>query len=437
MDLLTGNLKRIFLKYLVASVGSAMVISIYSFVDTVAVGQYEGADGIAAMAVINPIWGIITFLGVLCGVGGAVLMSNARGRNDRRAADNFYSCSLILMLAITLALWLFSAVYMRDLLSFSGAGEHVSTLALSYTKWIVAFFPIFTMSIFLAVFIRNDNAPNLAMKAVIIGGVFNIFGDWFFVFPLNMGTAGAAIATVLGTAIQLGVLCSHFFSKRCGLKFKRPANFSATSSVILVSGASSGFIDLANAALVLLINATILKYSGTTELAVYGVICTCASLFQVMFAGIGHAAQPILSINYGAKKNDRIDKTLLMAVTAAGIFGLVLTLLGCLFPNALVMLFMDAAPEVFEIAPRAIGVYFTSFLLASVNVVATFYFQSVMRTAFSLSLALSRGIVVSGLLVVVLPSIFSHAGIWWAIPAAELLTALLACVFYFKTRKHR
>jgi Na+-driven multidrug efflux pump len=338
------------------------------------------------------------------------------------------------MFAITLVFWLFFAVYMKDLLSLWNAGEKILTLAFSYAKWIAAFFPIFTISIFLAVFIRNDNAPNLAMKAVIIGGVFNIFGDWFFVFPLNMGARGAAIATVMGTAIQLGVLCSHFFSKRCGLKFKRPFNFPAVSAVILASGASSGLIDLAHAALMLLINATIIKYSGSNELAVYGVICTCSSLFQVMFSGIGHAAQPILSVNYGARENDRINKTLLMSLKAAGIFGLVLTLLGCLFPKTLVIIFMDATPEVFEIAPRAIGAYFTSFLLTGVNVVATFYFQSVMRTALSLTVSLSRGIIMSGLFVVILPLIFGYSGIWWAIPATELLTALLACGFYFKTR---
>jgi Na+-driven multidrug efflux pump len=156
-----------------------------------------------------------------------------------------------------------------------------------------------------------------------------------------------------------------------------------------------------------------------------------------MFSGIGHAAQPILSVNYGARENDRVDRTLLMSLKAAGVFGLALTLFGCLFPKTLVIIFMDATPEIFEIAPKAIGAYFTSFLLAGVNVVATFYFQSVMRTAFSLSVSLSRGIIVSGLFVIILPLFFGYFGIWWAIPAAELLTALLACGFYFKTRKYQ
>jgi Na+-driven multidrug efflux pump len=436
MDLLKEDINHIYLKYLISSMGSAIVVSIYSIVDTVAIGQSEGPNGTAAMAVVNPVWGIIVFFGILCGVGGAVLMSKAKGSRDAELACNYFSVALVVMLSITMALWLFFWVFAKDILLFFGAGEYTLGLALGYAKWLIAFFPLFTLSVFFAIFLRNDNAPDLAMAAIIAGAIFNMFGDWFFVFPLKMGIRGAAIATVLGTAIQLSILCSHFFSKKCGLKFRRPTNFTRASADILATGFSSGLIDLANAALVILFNTSIMKYSDVNALAVYGVICTCASLFQAMFSGVGQAVQPILSINYGAGKISRIDKTMRMAIATVGAMGIILTLAGCLFPKMLVKMFMEATPGVLKIAPGIIGVYFMSFLLMGFNVLATYYFQSVVQTGSSLLIALLRGIVFSGLLLIILPFLFASSGIWWAIPIAELLTVFFSCRFYLKRRNN-
>lgn len=414
--------------------GSAVVTSIYSIVDTIAVGQSQGPDGTAAMAVITPVWSLTVFFGLLSGIGGAVLMSKEKGSDNEHEGNNFFSVALIAMLGLTAILWVLFTFFKRNLFFLFGANEEIMPLVLEYANWIVAFFPVFLLSPFISAFIRNDDAPNLAMTAVIVGAVFNMFGDWFLVFPMNMGMAGAALATVLGNAIQLVILCSHFLSKSCKLKFVKPRNFSGNVIKIFLTGSSSGLLELANAILISLFNYKIMKYAGSATLAVFGVICTCASLFQALFCGVGQAAQPIISTNYGAGQNDRIHKTFRMSVATVVIIGIIFALLGFLAPNILVKLFMDATPEVLEIAPSVIRIYFSSFLLMGINVLSMYYFQSIMQTRISLAISLLRGIAISGLLINVLPAFLGITGIWWTMPITEVVIAIMA-IFFMKRHK--
>lgn len=432
MNLLTDNTRNIYFKYLLASLGSSVVISIYSIVDTIAVGQYAGPDGSAAMAVITPTWSVTTFFSLLFGIGGAVLMSHAKGSGHERAGNQYFSEASIGILGLMVILWILFAVFKENLFYLFGANEEIMPLVLQYANWLVAFFPVFLLSPFLSAFIRNDNAPNLAMTAVMAGAVFNVFGDWLFVFPMDMGMTGAALATVLGTAIQLAILCSHFFSKHCKLKFIKPDNFLRDTLKIVSTGCSSGLLELANGILISLFNYKIMKYSGTATLAVFGVICTCSTLFQVLFGGVGQAIQPFVSTNYGAGKNDRIHEIFGMSVTTVILIGIMFALLGFIAPNALMKLFMDATPEVLEIAPGAVRIYFSSFLLMGINVLSTYYFQSIAQIKLALAISLLRGIIISGIFINILPMIWGIAGIWWTMPITEIVIAVAAVFFMRK-----
>jgi len=141
MDLLKSNIKKLYFKYLVASMGSAIVMSIYSFVDTIAVGQSEGPNGAAAMAVITPLYGVTVFLAILCGIGGSVLMSKEKGEGNDRDANAFFTTALITMGALTVIFWLFLALFAEDIFLIFGANETIMPLVMKYAKWIIIFCP--------------------------------------------------------------------------------------------------------------------------------------------------------------------------------------------------------------------------------------------------------------------------------------------------------
>lgn len=426
---LTTNIKPLYYKYLAASMGSALVMSIYSFVDTIAVGQSVGPMGTAAMAAITPFYGVLTFLAILCGIGGSVLMGNAKGEGNAEKGNAYFTASLILMALIVAAGWIVFFLFHDEILTFFGADETTLPYVMDYAIWIIRFFPVFVAPTFLGAFLRNDGAPGLAMGAVVSGGLLNVFGDWFLCFPMDMGMEGAAIATVAGTSLQVLVMCAHFFRRSCGLRLVRPRRPLAAARNILAIGFGSSVLDLGTVILSVIINNQIIRYGSVAALSVYGVVGTVSSLFQALFCGVGQAIQPLVSVNYGAGRTDRIRQVFRMALVTSCVLGVVFTGLGELFPIEITRLFIAATPEVLEIAPFVIRTYFPLFLFLGITVLATYYLQSIMRSAMSLVIAVLRSIALSGLLLFVLPAFFQLGGVLIALPVSEFVVAGIALAY--------
>lgn len=429
MDFITENVGRLYRKYLIASMASALVMSIYSFVDTIAVGQSEGPTGAAAMAVITPLYGVLIFLGILCGVGGSVLYGNARGEGKVEKANALFTAASGLMLLLIVLVWVAFALFHEAIFTFFGADSTLMPKVMEYAIWLIRFLPLFILPTFLSSFIRNDGAPGLAMGAVITGGCVNIFGDWLFCFPLDMGMTGAALATVIGTGLQVVIMCTHFFSKKCTLRFVKPTHILPALKQTLRIGFGASVLDLGTVLLAILMNNQIMHYGDATALAVYGVVATISSLFQALFCGVGQAIQPIVSANCGAGKKDRIQAVWKLALTTVIGMGIVFTAIGELFPEGIVQLFMDVTPEVLSVAPSIIRPYFLLFLFLGVTVLSTYHLQSIMHGTMSMVIALLRSLVVSGLLLLLLPLMWKLPGVWLAMPISELIVAVVALVY--------
>jgi Na+-driven multidrug efflux pump len=276
----------------------------------------------------------------------------------------------------------------------------------------------------LSAFLRNDSNPGLATKAVMLGGVINVFGDYLLVFLFDLGILGAGIATAFSACISLMVMLTHFFSRRHTLRLKRPYRLFLKTGKIITAGFSTFFIDIAMGLLTMLFNRQIMRYSGTDSLAVYGVIVNISTFVQCCAYGVGQAAQPILSINFGAQKQERINKLLRYSfITVAAVSGIWVTLT-MLIPNSFVSLYMAPTQSVLKIAPSIIRCYCLSFLLLPFNVFSTYYFQSVMKPGISFVISLSRGILISGTLIMLLPVFVGSDALWAAMPVTELAVSL-------------
>ena len=247
----------------------------------------------------------------------------------------------------------------------------------------------------LAAFLRNDGNPALATAGVLIGGIFNVFGDYFFVFTCDMGIFGAGLATAIGSVISFGVMLSNFLSRKNTLRFIKPEKLFVQLKEISVSGFSSFFIDVAMGILTVLFNRQIMKYLGGVALAVYGPIINISTLVQCCAYSVGQAA---LSIS-------------------------------C--QNLYIRIFMDATENIFIIAPAIIRTYSVSFLLLPLNIFSTYYFQAIMQPKAAFVVSVMRGLVISGALILILPAAFPADSIWLAMPVTELLTAVYA-VFAIK-----
>lgn len=429
MDLLRDNEKSLFFKYFRATILSSMIMTIYTLVDTICIGQYEGADGSAAVACVIPLWTIIFALGLLFGVGGSVLMAQHRGTGEFDEGNKYFNVGLIISIilsAILLVIYVFAG---KQLLIFSGADSSILDKSLDYLKWISLAVPSFLIGQYLMLFIRNDGAPMWTTVATICGGAFNIFGDIYFVFGLDMGISGAGLATALGQVIFLVVLVAYFFTKTCKLKISfKELGFFKKLKRIVVMGISNFVVDIAMGVVALIFNNQIMKYLGAAALGVYGVVSNLATVVQTFGYAVGEAAQAIISVNFGAGKADRIRKTVKYSAITSAVIGVCSFALIELFPLPIVKFYMSATPEVLMIAPAIMRSYFVAMIFLVFNVFSTYYFQSIGRPIISTTVSLMRGIVVSGALLIILPLIFGGNAIWLSAPIAEAVVFIFVIV---------
>ena len=375
MDILKDKIRPMYGKYLVAASGSAMISCVFGMIDAMMVGQYHGPTGNAAMAVCSPLWSIFYSLGLLVGIGGSVLFGNHRGRGEDRTAQEYFTLSVLFGIVLTILAMAGIGLFHERLLRFFGADDELIVLAKQYFIPLFFAMPCCVFSYILSSYIRNDGNPALPTKAVLYGGILNVFGDYVFVFMLDLGILG------------------------------------------------------------ILFNRQIMKYFGSNALAVYGIITQVTIFAQCMAYGIGQATQPILSQNLGAGKYGRIRECLRYGLFTCGCYGAVLTAGVVLMPNAFVHFFMRPTEAVLEIAPAILRSYGLSYILLPFNLFATYYLQSMMKPNPSMIVSLARGAIVSGVMIIVLPVMAGADALWYSMLITELLVAAYAAVHMIKCTK--
>ena len=436
MDFLTDRIKPIYFKYLSASFGTAMIASIYSIVDVAMVGQYQGPEGTAALAVVAPVWNIIYSLGLLMGAGGSVLFSIRRGGETGDGSENqYFSAALIGAVVLAVPAWVGIIFFDRPILTFFGADSSLLVLAQAYMRPIKYVFPLYLFNQVVAAFLRNDKSPGLATLGVLCGGIFNIFGDYFFVFTCDMGIYGAGLATAIGAVITTVIQLTHFVSCKNTLRLIKPEKLRRKLCEISVTGFSTFFIDVAMGILTVLFNRQIMRCLSTDALAIYGPIIQISTFVQCCGYSVGQASQPIMSMNFGAGKGDRIRETLRFALWTAAFFGVFWTTLSMACPDLYVRIFMTPTPEILAMAPAIVRTYALSFLLLPFNIFSTYYFQAIMKPKAAFVVSVARGLVISGALILLLPKLAGASSLWLAMPITELLVMLYAATTMRKYTK--
>ena len=437
MNFLTSKIRPMYFKYLAAAFGSALISSIYGVVDMAMVGQYQGADGTAALAVVSPVWNIIYSLGLLMGIGGSVVFSNLRGKSEEnhKKSNEYFTAALIGVAALAVITWVIVIFFDRELLLLFGAEETLLPLARRYIFPVKFVVPSFLFTQLMAAFLRNDGNPALATRAVLFGGFFNVFGDYFFVFAMDMGITGAGLATAMGSVFSLLIMLTHFRSKKNTLKLKKPENLFFMLKTISITGFSTFFIDVAMGILTMLFNRQILKYLGTEALSVYGIIINISTFVQCCAYSIGQASQPIISTNLGAGKGERISQILKYALGTAAVFGLIWTALAEFAPTLFVNIFMTPTENILAIAPNIIRSYGISFILLPLNIFSTYYFQVLMKPATLFVVSVSRGALISGIFIYLLPAIAGADAIWFSMPLTELIVTIYVIAMIIKYTK--
>ena len=437
-DFLNKPVKQVFMRYLVPSVFATMVTSIYVLADTIIVGKGIGTIAVAALNIVLPLYNIFFGLGLIFGVGGSVLMSILRGEGDEKGSNAYFSTSLVAMcVVLALSMAFFTAFMEKIALVFGGTPETMPYI-MDYMPYIVWGMGLFFFSSYLQTFIRNDGAPRLAMYAVVSGGVANIILDYVFVYNFNMGMAGAAIATVMGSGLTVVILLTHFFTKKNNLHFSLKGVRPSFIKNIILNGFASFLIEVASGVTIFVFNIQLLKYAGNTGVSVYSIISNTAIVVVCLCKGINQAAQPLLSTNYGAGLYERTDKIRSLAVKVSIIICAVPVILGLVVPDFFTYIFINPDSAILSMSASAIRIYFVGFMMLGINMVFICYFQAILKNGYSMIICLMRGLILVVAFAYIFPLFMDVTGIWLAVPAAETITMLFGIyLIYFKKSAKR
>lgn len=414
------NSNKTFYKYIITSILGMLMFSLYVLFDTIFVGQALGKVGLAALNVSIPIYNLLFGIGLLIGVGSSILISINAGKDKNQLASIAFNHSIVLGVTIGILFSTIGYLFLDHIIVFLGAGGQNKPLAEEYLKIIIPFSWSFIMVYNLSVVVRNDSNPRLSMVAMTFGGFLNIILDYIFIFPLKMGMKGAALATVIASLVSLSILLKHILSKDCTYRLNSLKIDTDSSIKILKMGLPSFVVELSSGILIYIFNKELIQTLGYIGVSAYTIIANISLMIVAIFNGISQGAQPLLSLNYGLGNMEEVSRVRNKSIKLACILGSIFLLIGELFPEFLISLFTNDKGQIVEITKLGIKIYFISFPLAGINIVANGYLQSIGLSRYATIISVLRGVVFNLVGLKLLTMLLGSLGIWITVPITEI-----------------
>lgn len=435
MSLGTDSLGKLLFRYAMPAIIAQVAASLYNIVDSIFVGQGVGPLAITGLALTMPMMNLTAAFGAMVGAGSAALTSIRLGQGNKPAAENILGNVVLLNVVLGVVLMVFGLYYLDDLLYFFGASEQTIPYAREYMRIILYGNVITHMFHGLNCMLRVAGYPNKAMVITIISVALNAVLDAVFILWLKWGIAGSAWATVISQLVSLAIQLVHFSRPDSFLRFRSGIfkfRWDIVKGIIGV-GMAPFMIQSCACVVVILVNTKLREYGGDLSIGAYGIANRVAFLFTMVVMGLTQGMQPIVGYNYGARKYDRVMRTLWMTVgwaVATTTFGFLV----CeVFPYQVVRMFVSEdgtgdATTLIEASARGLRLLVMMLPIVGFNIVAGNFFQHIGKPKRAIILSVSRQLLFIVPLLFVLPPVFDVDGVWYAIPIADFASTVLAAV---------
>ena len=422
--------------YIFPAVGSLFVTYLYNVMDGIFVGQGVGSAALGAVNIGVPFITFAVAIVAMFPMGGATIIAIRMGRDDKDGANNAFMTALTLTVLTAVILTIAGTVFSQQIVDLSGArklGEEMRRMSADYLFYYSAFSLPMLMSNCLSVFVRNDGSPTLSFVGMCAGAVSNIFLDWLFIFPLQMGVIGAAVASGLGQIVSLLVLLSRFIRKHGNLRIRRFTIQPVLIKKICKRGAPEAVTQLTTPVTALCYNLVLAGLVGDIGVSTYSVLSFIYSLANAVLSGVAQGLQPLWGNSYGKQDTKEINDYFR--------FGIAINLVLSVLVSAGLILFNEPAIRIFsqdidliKAASKALPVFALSFIPMALNLIYTSLLYSTKRTRQSDIIAICRGIVIKAIAIFCIPILLGTKTIWAAPFVAEMITFAIAVVLTRKTK---
>ena len=433
LELGTKPVGSLLMQYAIPAIVAMVASSLYNMVDSIFIGQGVGPMAISGLAITFPFMNLSGAIGACIGVGASTYLSVKLGQKDYSMAQRILGNSVVLKIITGIIFGAICLLFLDPILRFFGASDNTLPYAHEYMV-VILLGNVFTHLYFgMNALLRAASKPKQAMYATIFTVVLNTALDPMFIYTLNMGIRGAALATILSQTTALCWQIKQFSNPHELLHFKRgiyKLDWSIIKNILAI-GVSPLAMNTCSCIIVIFINTALVKYGGDMAVGAYGIANRIGFLFFMIVMGINQGMQPIAGYNYGAMHFDRMLKVLklsMISATAIMAFG---WLVGELMPYPCARLFTTDA-ELIEQAVKGIRLNMIAFPLIGSQAVITNFFQSIGKAKISIFLSLSRQMIFLLPLLVALPPMLGVDGVWLALPASDTVAFIVTWIIMIR-----
>lgn len=434
-ELGTQSIRSLLLKYALPGIIAMTASSLYNMVDSIFIGHGVGAMALSGLTVAKPFMDICAAFGTLVGVGASSLVAIKLGEKDYRSANDVLANVILLNVLLGAIVMAVGLYWLDPILYAFGASDVTITYAREYME-VILWGNILTHIYYgLNSMLRSIGHPKIAMYATIVAVVTNIILDPIFIFVLDMGVRGAALATMISQLVSVIIELVIFLNPKEVIYFhrgiwrlKRDITMRA-----LGIGTAPFLMHMASCFVVIVLNNQLKRYGGDMAIATFGITNRFMFFFAMVVMGLNQGMQPIVGYNYGAKLFDRMTRALkLTAMCATCVMG-VLWLFGLIWPEGFIRLFThDELLIAQSIAPARVMLC-TMVMVGFPMVVGNFY-TSIGMSGKAIFLSLTRQVIFLIPCILFMPVLFQTLdvtpiwGVWWSLPICDALAAVLAAI---------
>ena len=430
---------RLLSQFAIPSIISMLVGSLYNIVDQFFIGQRVGELGNAATNIAFPLSTSCLALALLIGIGGSSAFNLAMGSGHEKRAVNIMGNAVVLLAGSGLVLSIITLLFLKPLLLFFGSPKAVLPYAMEYTKITAFGFPFLLLSTGGGHLIRADGRPRITMLCNLVGAVLNTILDALFVFGLNLGMSGAALATIIGQIVS-GALAIWYLMHGKTVTIRRENLRVKWENVTRI--ASLGMAPCSNQVAMMVVQIIMnqsLKHYGSHSIygenipiACAGIITKVNMIFMSFVIGLSQGLQPIASFNYGAGKKGRVKEAYIKAISIGAVLAVLAFFMFQFFPRQIISIFGDGSELYYQFAIRYFHVFLFFTFVNFMQPITSNFFTAIGKPKVGSFLALTRQILFLLPLILLFPLFLGIDGIMYAGPVADCLAAVVCFIMVYR-----
>lgn len=409
-------------------------LSLYTIVDGICISRFVGTDALSAANIVYPVLSLVIAVGVMLSTGGSAVIAKKIGEGQLPEARENFSFLILVGFLLGVLFAVVGNLLIVPTVRLLGATDLLLDYCLDYLSVLLWLSPACILQILFQSFFVTTGKPALGLLLTVSGGLANMVLDYAFMGPMNLGIAGAALATGIGQLVPSVVGLCYFSLTRHSLylvkhRFQGPVLLQSC-----LNGSSEMVTNLSTAVVTFLFNIVMLDLRGEDGVAAITIVLYGQFLFNALYMGFSMGVAPVISYNYGGQNHRMLQRLFKICIWFISLSSVAVTALALLSSPIIVEIFTPAGTPTYELAKTGFFLFSFNYVFAGINIFASSMFTAFSDGKISAIISFVRTFVFIVINILLLPALIGVNGVWLSVPIAEFMTLFLAVYFFMKKK---